>query len=182
MACSQRHRWRRLKTYAYSQHGDIVSRARPDESGFVVASIAEPHYRLAGILDNVKVSDDVSGIVPYEAGTGAARHREHVACPKVSHQRLGSNEDNRTARSFKQFNCRFLIGGQIAAGHNGARRRIHLRRKPIPDVGEASPEQYQQNAGKDNPKNTGDRPVLHWFISITNRLKYYAGSCKKLNL
>ncbi len=75
----------RLKPTPILSTGDVVRWARPHQRGLVVAAIGEFDRGFRSTLDDVEVGDDVAGIVPDKARTGAARHGKDIACPDVAH-------------------------------------------------------------------------------------------------
>jgi hypothetical protein len=83
--------------------------------------IPEAHLRAVGILDDVKVGNDVARIVPDEAGTRAGRHVEDAAAAEVEALPKRGDEDDGRAIGVEEFDRRFLVGGEIAARGDGAR-------------------------------------------------------------
>jgi hypothetical protein len=160
VAGAQGHRRRPLEAHADAQHGDVVGGRGAHQGRPVVAAIGQLHRGFAGVLDDVVIGDDVARVVPDEAGTGAARHGEHVAGPEVAHLGFGGDEHHGTPGALEQLDGGLLVGGQVAPGGHDAGRRF-LGREPALDVGQATPEQDEQDAGQGQPEQAGEEAVLH---------------------
>jgi hypothetical protein len=67
-------------------------------------------------LDDVEVGHHVAGIVPDEAGAGAARHGKDIARPDVTHQLRRGDVNHRPARFLEQFDGGFSSAARSPRG------------------------------------------------------------------
>ena len=122
---------------------EVVVGAEVDE----LAAVGEPHRGFARALDHVEVRDHVAGVVPDEAATAAARHREHVARPEVLHLLARGDEHHRGARLLEQRDRGLLVRGKFAARQHGPRRRFLAQAERRGERRPAAPQRHRDEHG-----------------------------------
>ena len=72
----------------------------------------------AGAGNDVIVGHDVAFLVPYETGTGALRHFEHVHRPEIAPQRRRGYEHHGAGGLVEYVDGKSLVGGEVGGrGH-----------------------------------------------------------------
>ncbi|MCY1435061.1 hypothetical protein D9M71_511410 [compost metagenome] len=82
---AHRHRRRALEADANLEYRDVVRRTGANERSLIIATVGQFDRGRRCPLDHVEVGHHVAGIVPDEAGAGAARHGKDIARPDVTH-------------------------------------------------------------------------------------------------
>ncbi|GCT01002.1 hypothetical protein HmCms170_01461 [Escherichia coli] len=82
---ADRHGRRALEADANLEYRDVVRRTSANERSLIIATVGQFDRGRRCPLDHVEVGHHVAGIVPDEAGAGAARHGKDIARPDVTH-------------------------------------------------------------------------------------------------
>ncbi len=139
---AHRHSGRALEADADLEHGDVVLGAGAHQRSLIIATVGQFDRGRRCPLDDVEVGHHVAGIVPDEAGAGAARHGKDIARPDVTHQLRRGDVNHRPARFLEQLDGGLLVCRQITTRCHRALGRF-ARTEPGFDGRQELPQQHE---------------------------------------
>ena len=143
-----------LLTEVDAQHGEVVRGAGADQGGAMVAAVGQPYPGLGGTADDVEIGDDVTGFIPDEPRTGAARYGEHIAGPEILYLLAGGDVGHRAARALEQGNGGRLLAAECASGHY--RPRLRHAAPPVGKL-DGKPGTERQRCAEDGGEKSGEK-------------------------
>ncbi len=139
---AHRYSGRALEADADLEHGDVVLGAGAHQRSLIIATVGQFDRGRRCPLDDVEVGHHVAGIVPDEAGAGAARHGKDIARPDVTHQLSRGDVNHRPARFLEQLDGGLLVCRQITTRCHRSLGRF-ARTEPGFDGRQELPQQHE---------------------------------------